>query len=211
MEDLTRDTPKPLLNFNGKSLLQWKIENLPDLVDEVIIVIGYLGDKISSTFGNFYSNKKITYVWDKEIKGTGMALWQTQDILKERFLVMMGDDLYSKQALEQAAFESWSITVKEVSHNNNSSRIETDENGRLVGFLTADRYREKYSDGGLAFTGLYSLSKPIFDYPLVKMKTKDEWGLPQTLLQAVKDFDIKIIKTDFWIQITSPQNLLDRK
>ena len=136
-----------------------------------------------------------------------MALWQTKDLLKENFLVMMGDDLYNKEAFLNASEKDWSITVKKVDRENDSGRIELDEKGGLRNFLTANYYREKYNDGGYAFTGLYSLSKKIFDYPLLKMKTKDEWGLPQTLLQILPDVDLKILETDFWRPITTPKDL----
>jgi NDP-sugar pyrophosphorylase family protein len=207
MESLTIDTPKPLLKYDGKSLLHWKLDNMPDEIDEVIIVIGYFGKKIQETFGNSYKNKKITYVWDKEIKGTAMALWQTKDLLRGNFLVMMGDDLYGKEALLNAGKENWSITVKKVPHEHNGGRIELDEHGKLVNFLTAEKYRAKYTDNDYVFTGLYSLGEEIFDYPLVKMKTKDEWGLPQTLLQIVPNIDLKILETTYWNQITTSKDL----
>ena len=207
MGNLTLNVPKPLLKYNGKNLLQWKLDNIPESVYEVIIVIGYLGEKIQETFGNSYQNKKISYVWDKEIRGTGMALWQTRDVLQENFLVMMGDDIYSKTAFINASKEIWSITVKKVDRENNSSRIELDETGKLKKFLTVKEYREKFDDGGYAFTGLYSLNKKIFDYPLIKMRTKDEWSLPYTLLQATTDIDLKILETDFWKQITVSEDL----
>ncbi len=208
MGELSIDTPKPLLIYKGKTLLHWKIDALPPNIDEVIIVIGYLGEQIQKTFGSIYNNKKITYVWDKEIKGTGMALWQAKDVVKDKFLVMMGDDIYDRETFYKASQTEWSITVKKVSREDNSSRIEKDKNGKFINFITAEKYRSSYQDGGYAFTGLYTLSKKIFEYPLIKMKTKDEWGLPHTLLGLIKNFDIKIIETDFWKQITTIEDLM---
>lgn len=207
MGDLTLSTPKPLLKYQNKNLLQWKIDNMPESVEEIIIVIGYLGEKIKETVGNFQSNKKITYVWDKETKGTGKALWQAKDLLENNFLVMMGDDIYGKDSILNASKEKWSITVKKVDRDSESSRVEIDENGRLKNFITALKYREKYDDSGCAFIGLYSLGKEIFDYPLVKMETKEEWGLPHTLLKILPFIDLKILETDYWKQITSPEDL----
>lgn len=207
MGNLTTDTPKPLLEYKEKSLLEWKFDALPENISEIILVIGYLGERIQEKFGDSYKGKKITYVWDKEMKGTGLALWKARDVLKEKFLVMMGDDIYDEKALENATKEDWSITVMRVPFDSDASRIETDENGKLTNFLTAIKYRGKYNDNGLAFTGLYSLRKEIFDYPLVKMKTRDEWGLPQTLLQTTPDISLKILETNFWKPITSPEDL----
>lgn len=207
MGEISTTVPKPLLEYHGKNLLERKIEILPDNITEVVVIIGHLGEKIIDFFGDHYLNKKITYVWDREIRGTGMALWQAKNILRDRFLVMMGDDLYKKESFVSASDQDWSITVKGVERNDESSRIEIDDNGRLTNFLTANKYREKYNDGGLAFTGLYSLKEEIFNYPLVKMKTKDEWGLPHTLLQVAPHVDLHILYTDFWKQITSSEDL----
>lgn len=207
MEHLTNGVPKPLLKYNEKSLLQHKIEDLPDSVEEIVMVVGYLGEQIKKEIGDFCKNKKILYIEDKEINGTAMALWQAKEILRDHFLVIMGDDIYSKEAFLNASKELWSITVKKIEPNHPASRIELDEKGRLVGFITADKYRLNHSDGGYAFTGLYSLGKEIFDYPMVKMSTKDEWGLPHTLLQVVPKIDLKILETDYWKQITSPKDL----
>ena len=139
-----------------------------------------------------------------------MALWQTKDILKGNFLVMMGDDLYNKEAFLNATKENWSITVKKINTEDNASRIELDKDGKLINFLTANKYREKYNDAGLAFTGLYSLNENIFNYPMVKMQTKEEWGLPHTLLSIVPYIDLKIIETDFWLPITSNYDLQNK-
>jgi len=207
MEHLTKELPKPLLRYGGKSLLQHKIEDLPDTINEIVIVIGYLGENIKSELGDSYNNKKICYVEDKEINGTAMALWQAKDLLKENFLVIMGDDIYSKESFLNASKETWSITVKKIPREDPASRIELDKDGKLIGFLVADKYRAKYDDGGYAFTGLYSLNKKIFNYPMVKMDMKDEWGLPHTLLKAVPDIDLKILETEHWRQITSPKDL----
>ena len=56
--------------------------------------------------------------------------------------------------------------------------------------------------------GLYVLDKRFFDYePIKKSSASVEYGLPQTILQAVDDIDVKIFETDKWIQITSPEDI----
>lgn len=208
MGEMTKDFPKVLLEYENKTLLEWKLDALPENILEVVVVIGPQGDLIKNKFGEFHNGKKITYITENESKGTAYAVWKAKDILKGKFLVMMGDDLYSKESLEKACQSSWSITVKKVARDHEGSRIEFDEKGNLIGFLTADQYREKYTDEGFVFTGLYSMDKEIFDYPLVKMKTKEEWGLPQTLLQVLPNKKIEILETDFWKQISSPEDLI---
>lgn len=209
MGEMAKYVPKVLLEYKNKTLLEWKLGIMPENISEIVVVIGPYGNLIKDKFGKSYNGKKITYITENESKGTGFALWKAREVLEGKFLVMMGDDLYSKESLEKACESNWSITVKKVEREHEGSRIELDENGNLIGFLTADQYREKYTDGGFVFTGLYSIDTEIFDYPLVKMKTKEEWGLPQTLLQVLPNKKIKILETDFWKQISKPEDLIE--
>ena len=55
------------------------------------------------------------------------------------------------------------------------------------------------------------MTDEIFKYKPVKLKTKNEWGLPQTLLKTSKNKDIKIIKDSFWISISSPNDIENAK
>jgi NDP-sugar pyrophosphorylase family protein len=199
MGSLTKNTPKPMLKVGSKNLLELKIESLPSQVDEVILIVGYKSEVIKKYFKESFSGKKITYVEDKELKGTANALWQAKKIIKDQFLVMMGDDLYHSSAILECAKKPLSICVKTATETEDGSRIIL-ENKKLVGYSL-----EKKS--GLLFTGLYCLTKDIFRYKPVKLKTKDEYGLPQTLLKLVKNKKLNIVKTDFWIQISCPEDL----
>ena len=40
MRELTASTPKPMLCLLGRPMLAWKIEMLPEAIDEVILVVG---------------------------------------------------------------------------------------------------------------------------------------------------------------------------
>jgi NDP-sugar pyrophosphorylase family protein len=57
------------------------------------------------------------------------------------------------------------------------------------------------------FTGLYSMTHEIFKYKPVKLETREEWGLPQTLVSVAKDKKINIVKDKFWIPISEPMDI----
>ena len=101
MNELTKNTPKPLLSYKGKNLLEHKLDMLPSDITEIIFVIGYLGEKIQEYFGNSYNSIPITYVEQKEMKGTAHALWQCKEYLNEPFIVLMGDDLYDAKDIKK--------------------------------------------------------------------------------------------------------------
>jgi glucose-1-phosphate thymidylyltransferase len=208
MKDLTKELPKPLLEVNSKSLLLRKMESLPQSITEIILIIGYKGEKIIERFGNSFNGIPITYIEDKTLTGTAHALWNAKELLCGRFLVMMGDDLYARKDLEACSKIDFSIVCKRAAQNEAGSRITKTTDGRLENFVTQEKYLQSHTDGGLIFTGLYSLTVDIFNYEPVKMKTKEEWGLPQTLLVVSNKHPVTIIETDDWISITDPEDLV---
>ncbi len=206
MGKLTKNTPKPMLKILGKNLLELKINNLPKEVDEVILVVGYKGDVIKKYFKESFNGKKITYIEDSTLTGTANALWQTKKILKDKFLVMMGDDIYSKSSIAECAKNPLSICCRISEINDRGDRVLL-KNKNLDGFTTQAKNLDLKKPSPLAFTGMFCLTKEIFKYKPVKLKTKNEWGLPQTLLKLANKKKIKIIKTNNWMQISSPEDL----
>jgi NDP-sugar pyrophosphorylase family protein len=204
MRDLTKDTPKPMLTIGGKNLIEHKIDILDERFDEVVIVVGYLKDKIISHFGSEFKGKKITYIEQDVLNGTGGALWLCKDLLKDKFLVMMGDDIYAKECVEEACKYEWALVARERKDSSPIGRIDVNSEGKLMGVIEGD-----VSKTGLVNTGLYVLQSDIFNYPLVKLKGKEEFGLPQTIVQAVNDYDIKVVTCDKWHQVTAPEDLIN--
>ena len=94
---LTLSKPKPLLKIANTTLLEYNLNQLDGLVEEVILVVGYKKEMIKDMFGDSFKKVKITYVEQIEQNGTGGALLSVKNHLKGKFLVMNGDDLFSKK------------------------------------------------------------------------------------------------------------------
>lgn len=102
LRPLTTNTPKPLVKLNEKPLLDYTLEILPAQVDELIIVIGYLGQQIIDYVGDDYHGKKVSYVWQHERKGTFCALALCKEHLQNgRFIFLHADDLIDANALKK--------------------------------------------------------------------------------------------------------------
>ena len=188
MGDLSLETPKPMLKVSGKTLLEHKLDQLPLSIDEVFIVVGYLRDKITEVIGEKYGRLKITYVLQEELLGTAHSLFMCKDILKneEKFLVMMGDDIYSKEDMESCLEYDYSILIRETESLKNKAKVIFDESGTIKDII------EKYQndESGFVCAGMYSITPKIFDYEMVSI-TGNEFGLPQTILSMKNDVDIK--------------------
>ncbi|OGG49960.1 hypothetical protein A2763_00370 [Candidatus Kaiserbacteria bacterium RIFCSPHIGHO2_01_FULL_54_36] len=209
MEELTHAVPKPMLELNGKPLLEYKFEALPEEISDVILVVGYQGNVIRQHFGGSYDNKKITYVEQDNRRGTADALWRAKDVLQDRFLVMMGDDIYTKEDAQAviAPGDVWRLLVQEISEMHRAGSIELDAEARIVDIIEGDKNKEK----GLASTNMYLLDTRVFSCPLVpKQEGSLEFGLPQTVVTGAKSLGVRLepVFTDKWIQITSPKDLV---
>jgi bifunctional UDP-N-acetylglucosamine pyrophosphorylase/glucosamine-1-phosphate N-acetyltransferase len=202
MNHLTNETPKPMIKVAGKNLIEWKIERLPKEIDEEIIVIGYLGDQIKKYFGPNFAGKKITYVEQGDLSGTGSALFQVKNLIKGKFLVMMGDDIYGENDIKNALSNGWSILVEKVKTPKKGAKIILNEDETIKDIIE----RSDLNMGEINNAGMYVLGKEIFNYPLIPIGN-GEFGLPQTLVKALKDFSIKIVEETGWIQVTSPDDV----
>lgn len=204
MGELSNETPKPMLKVLGKTLLEHKLDSLPASIDEVIIVVGHLKNKITDTLGENYKGKKITYVVQEELKGTADALFLCKEKLQgdEKFLVMMGDDIYSKEDIEECLKNDWSILIREIDSLKGKAKVIFDEEGHIEDIIEKYQVDEK----GFVCSGMYTITPKIFDYEKVAIPG-GEYGLPQTILSAKNDFKIKAVQSRFWLQITAPEDL----
>ncbi|QQG46201.1 MAG: nucleotidyltransferase family protein [Candidatus Niyogibacteria bacterium] len=115
MKPLTLKVPKPLIRVAGKTFLEHILDVLPSEVDEVIIVIGYLGEKIKRFLGDQYGNKKIKYVVNKNIPlGNAHSLILTKPHFKskERFMLIYADELIAKETARKCLRYPFSWIVR---------------------------------------------------------------------------------------------------
>ncbi len=205
MGHLSHETPKPMLTVLGKTLLEHKLDLLPLKISEVVIVVGHLRNKIIDHLGESYKGKKISYVVQEELKGTAHSLSLCKEHLQneEKFLVIMGDDIYSREDMEEALKYEWSIGVRETESLKGKAKVIFDNEGHILEII------EKYpsDEQGFICTGMYSLTPKIFDEKMVAIPN-GEFGLPQTILSAKGKMKIKAVQCRFWLQITAPEDLV---
>jgi bifunctional UDP-N-acetylglucosamine pyrophosphorylase/glucosamine-1-phosphate N-acetyltransferase len=203
MLPLTETRPKPLQHICGKSLIAWKLEILPNEINDIIIVIGYHGEQIRKEFGDIWNGKRIRYVVQEELNGTAGALWATQHLLEDQFIVMMGDDLYGKADIRNLFNYDWALGVYPAFDREIGGEIHRDERGQFIG-IEEDRH---YVQEGYIGMNLFKLKKEIFSYPPVQIPGRSEYGLPHTVLSVAKNHLVSTIVCKEWFQITTPDDL----
>lgn len=205
MGALTETLPKPMLEVAGKTLLEHKFDALPDDVHEIILIVGYLKEIISAAFGDSYKGKKIIYVEQQNIVGGTMdALLQAKQYLTEKFLVMMGDDIYAKEDIQAVLAHDWALLVQRVPDTKVGGRVIIDIEHHVVDII------ENGEGEGAVSTNMFALDPRIFDFPAVPKKEGSmELGLPQTVVAASRasGIPLNVVEATRWIQITNPDDI----
>lgn len=202
MGELTTEIPKPMLTVNGKTLLEIKIDQLPASVKSVVLVVGYRQSVIEQFFGNQYKSRTIEYAVQEELNGTASALHTAKDLLDGRFLVLMGDDLYSKESIEKLVECDRGLLAYAVSSRRSGAKVISSVNNQLI---RIDEYGT-LEKGDLINTAAYLLDTDFFSLPKVSLPN-GEYGLPQTVAAATASYPVSVVTADRWMQITSPDDL----
>lgn len=207
MGALTTHVPKPMLTIAGKNLIEHKLAVLPPEIDEVILVVGYLREVIESHFGSTYGGRKIRYVLQENIVGgTADALWQAKEVLHGRFVVMMGDDIYTEADVRAClAAPEWALLTHDMHETRSAGEVMVGDAGEILSIEEGE-----HSGSWRACTNLFVLDTRIFGFdPVPKAHGSSELGLPQTVLWARQSLGISLraIPDTGWIQITEAADL----
>jgi len=202
---ITLETPKPLIEIAGRPIIDRIFQSLPDSIDEAIIVVEHLKEKIISHLGESFNGMKVRYVDQINKKGTFAALLSAKDLLEEneRFLVLNGDDIHDKVELTEYLNYPRSFGVQYMNMPNYYS-IKMDEKNYIKGFFPQTDQEKKGKV--VVATGAYVLDKNIFEHQGVSVYG-GELGLPQTILAQKESHPVKGIITTRWITINSFEDI----
>lgn len=199
---LTTTRPKPLLETGGMTILGHTLDALDGLVQEVILVIGNNGEDIVKKFGSSYRQLHLVYVQQVRPLGTGHALLMAKPKLRQKFLVLNGDDFYTKEDIKKCLRKFPCVLVKKVSCPSQFGII-TSQGGEMKTIIE----KPIKNIGNLANTGLYFLDQEIFSTKLKKSE-RGEFELPQALAEFAKQRKLFLVEANEWYPISYPWDLL---
>lgn len=142
------DVPKPMINICDKPILEHQIDNLKACgLTDIILVIGYLGDKIKEYFGDGSKfGVNIEYFVEDHPLGTAGALFKMPQ-LTEDFLLLCGDVIIDVDFNRFIAFhkehQAWaSLVAHPNGHPYDSSLLVTEIDApKTVGGMPEDTHR----------------------------------------------------------------------
>lgn len=204
MRPLTENTPKPLLQIQNKPLIEHIVEKLPEEIDELIMVVGYLGEMIKQYCGDSFLGRPVTYVEQSAPLGTYHALTLTKDLIKdnERFFVLNGDDIHDTEGLKECLQYPRAIMVSEVDDPHPFGVVELDENGFLLDIIE----KPAVPKTNLVNTGATLLDTNVFKYP-AEQHPNGEFYLPTVIQKMLKDYPVKAVHSTGWLTVATPEDL----
>ncbi len=163
---INSEVPKPMIPILDKPILEYEINVLKrQNILDIVLVVGYLGDKVSSYFGdgsNFGVN--ITYIKEETPLGTAGALYFLKDRIKDDFLLLNGDIIFDVDiARFMKAHKSNNCLATILTHPNShpydSGVIVADSSNKVTKWLTKEEDRLWYRNRVNA--GIHILSNKI--------------------------------------------------
>jgi bifunctional UDP-N-acetylglucosamine pyrophosphorylase/glucosamine-1-phosphate N-acetyltransferase len=202
---LTFTRPKPLLDIANKTILEYNLEAMEGLIDEVLLIVGYRKEMIMERFGNRFGGIKLTYIEQKERLGTGHALLAAEPRLKGRFFVIGGDDIFNRRLFEECLKHDLCVVAEKVKEPERFG-VWIEKSGKVSGF--AEKPEKFISD--LANTGLYILDSDIFpEIRKLKKSKREEYELNEAANELSAKRDIHIVRSEKeWLSIGYPWDLL---
>ncbi len=94
MRPHTYSKPKPLVSVAGKPVLGHVLDAFAKLqVDEVVFIVGYLGEQISAYVSAAYPHLQARYIEQKELLGQAHALWLAKEQMQGPTVVVFVDTI----------------------------------------------------------------------------------------------------------------------
>ncbi len=199
---LTENTPKPLVAVAGRPLLDHIVSALPSAVDELIIVVGYLGEQIIEYCGSEYFGRPVTYVEQVEQKGTAHALWLCRDLLRGRFLFMFADDIHGAADISRLVSYSRGLLAMPTEAPEKFGIIVRHPDGTLAEFVE----KPSHPPSNLASTGVMVLDTHIFEFSIQK-EINGEYFLTDVVAEYAKKYPLAVVEEKLWLPIGYPEDI----
>ncbi|MBN1169158.1 NTP transferase domain-containing protein [Candidatus Woesebacteria bacterium] len=209
LSPLTETVPKPIVRSMGTSTLEENLDNLADVADKVVLVVGYLKEKIIDYIGDNYHGLEIKYVDQHKLKGTAHAAYSAKEIFGDsQIIILNGDDVYEKNVIEKiASLEAGGVAGKVTENWQNYGILKADSEGHFEKIVE----KPKEFVGDLVNIGCYKVDSAFFDYfKKIKLSERGEYEITDMLTEYAKDHDVKIVKVESgWYPNSYPWDLLD--
>jgi len=212
LRPLTCNVPKPMVPIVNKPFLEHMLDNLgKHHIDEVILAICYLPERIQSHFGDGSAfGLKLIYAVEQSPLGTGGAVKNAEEFLDDTFLVFNGDIFSDLDLTDMVRFHRQSkaratIALTPVEDPSAYGVVELDAQRRVKRFI--EKPSREMVESNLINAGAYVLEPEVL--PLIPTRTHCmlERGLfPDMVERGIPFFGYR--SSAYWIDIGKPDDYL---
>jgi glucose-1-phosphate thymidylyltransferase len=209
----THTAPKGLLHVAGKPILGHILDALKHMkIDEVIFVVGFMGEQIVKYVKKNYKFKS-KFVEQEELKGLGWAIYLTIPEIRnnEPVLIVLGDTIFEADLSPVLEGKFDALGTKKVEDPRRFGIVETER-----GFVKKLVEKPEKPKSNRAMVGVYYIkSTEKFKESLEEMikkniKTKNEYQLTDALqLMIDKGAKFKTFEIKGWYDCGKPETLLE--
>lgn len=171
LRSITNDEiPKPMVPVDGKPLLEYQVEALKEYgIKKIVMIVGHLGEKIMEHFKDGKDfGVDIDYIVEKDPLGTAGAFYYLKDKTDAKdFLLVFGDVFFDIDfdRMEDFHFKNAALTTL-LAHPNghpyDSDLIQTDDNGKVIGFDSKNNVRDYWYDN-MVNAGMYIINRELLE------------------------------------------------
>jgi len=212
----TLNRPKALLPLVGKPILGYIIDRLISVgVDEIIFIVGYLGQEIIDYVATNYADKvSVKFVWQEETLGLGHAVYMGKEFIgsEDDLLVILGDTIIDANLKTMINKSSNGLGVKTIEDPRRFGVAVTNNRGDIT--KVVEKPKEFVSN--LALVGLYYFTSGLqlmdsMEKVIEKnIKVKNEYQLTSALELMIENGSVfKTIPVDAWYDCGDLPTLID--
>lgn len=219
MLHLSKDKPKHLIEVNGRPFLAYLLDNLFLAgYGDIILVGGYM-QEIMEDFVKSYNPPKagefkikfinqFDFFDPKDKYGTACALMCVKGGIKDQFLYICGDNLFSVDDLRSMNIDDNFCYIAGLLNDH------PEKYGVLIpdGGDFLDKIIEKPKEffGNLINAGMYKLTPEVFDkLPQITKSPRGEYEVTDVISLLAKDKKVKIKKLkDYWKDFGNPEDVI---
>jgi len=203
MRPLTLHTPKPLLRYRGQTNLDHLFSLLPPEIDEAILVVKHLADKIKNYCGANFHGRPVHYVEGSSL-GNAIGFLATRHLISEgeRFAVAYGDEVFAGDEIVRCLQHKHSWNCYQAPDPTKVGVVTLDGYGKIV--EVAEKPTEPKSN--LAADGFMVVNADIFKYQ-PKQHASGEYYFSELMNQFVKNHEVMAVISSPHPQLTTVEDL----
>lgn len=196
LRPLTRSRPKAMIPVGNIPVMDYVISSLKTCgIRDIIVVVGYRKEQVIRHLNTL--DMGVTVAVQEKPLGTAHALLQAKEYIKDRFLVLPGDNFINSASIARIMDKRNAILVKEHPYPSNFGVVTTRK-----GFVTNIVEKPAQSPSFTISTGVFSLDMEFLE----TLRENDMTDAIGAFLESGKK--IRAVPADDWQDAIYPWDLL---